>query len=41
MTKVSMMGTIECVDGKGDEMEAVLTEMVEAARHEPGVEIYS
>ena len=41
MTKVSMMGTIECLDGKGDEMEAVLTEMVEAARHEPGVEIYS
>ena len=41
MTKVSMMGSIRCQDGKGDEMEAVLTEMVEAARAEPGVEIYS
>ena len=36
-----MSGTIVCQDGKGDEMEAVLTAMVEAARDEPGVEIYS
>ena len=36
-----MMGSITCQDGKGDEMEAVLTRMVEAARSEPGVEIYS
>ena len=41
MSKVSMMGTITCQDGKADEMEAVLTRMVEAARDEPGVEIYS
>jgi quinol monooxygenase YgiN len=41
MSKVSMMGTITCQDGKADEMEAVLTTMVEAARSEPGVEIYS
>jgi quinol monooxygenase YgiN len=41
MSKVSMMGTITCQDGKADEMEAVLTAMVEAARNEPGVEIYS
>jgi quinol monooxygenase YgiN len=41
MSKVSMMGTISCQEGKGDEMEAVLTTMVEAAREEPGVEIYS
>ncbi len=41
MPKVSMMGTITCQDGKGDEMETVLKEMVEAAREEPGVEIYS
>ncbi len=41
MSKVSMMGTITCQDGKGDEMEAVLKDMVEAAREEPGVEIYS
>jgi quinol monooxygenase YgiN len=41
MSKVSMMGTISCQEGKGDEMEEVLTAMVEAAREEPGVEIYS
>ena len=41
MSKVSMMGTITCQDGKADEMEVVLTSMVEAAREEPGVEIYS
>ena len=41
MPKVSMMGTISCQDGKQDEMEAVLREMVEAARLEPGIEIYS
>ena len=41
MSKVSMMGTITCRDGKADEMEAVLTDMVAAARHERGVEIYS
>lgn len=36
-----MMGTITCQDGKGDEMEAALANMVEAARDEPGTEIYS
>ena len=41
MTKVSMMGSITCQGGKGAEMEAVLIEMTEAARDEPGVEIYS
>jgi quinol monooxygenase YgiN len=41
MSKVSMMGTITCQDGKADEMEAVLASMVEAAGDEPGVEIYS
>ena len=41
MAKVSMMGTISCRDGKHDEMESVLRSMVEAARLEPGVEIYS
>ncbi len=41
MGKVSMMGTITCQEGKGDEMEAVLVAMVEAAREEPGTEIYS
>ncbi len=41
MAKVSMIGTISCQAGKADEMAAVLTSMVEAAREEPGVEIYS
>ena len=41
MTKISMMGTISCQEGKGDEMAAVLASMVEAARDEPGVEVYS
>ncbi len=41
MSKVSMMGTITCQEGKADEMAAVLAQMVEAARDEPGVEIYS
>ena len=41
MSKVSMFGTIRCQDGKGDEMAAVLTAMVEAAKGEPGTEVYS
>ncbi len=41
MSKVSMFGTITCQEGKGDEMAAVLTTMVEAAKGEPGVEVYS
>ena len=41
MSKVSVMGTFTCQDGKAEEMEAVLTAMVEAASSEPGVEIYS
>ena len=41
MSKVSVVGTFTCQDGKADEMEVVLTAMVEAAAGEPGVEIYS
>ena len=41
MSKVSVMGTFTCQDGKAEEMEAVLAAMVEAASEEPGVEIYS
>ena len=41
MSKVSMIGSVTSQDGKADEMEAVLTKMVEAARDEPGVEVYS
>jgi quinol monooxygenase YgiN len=41
MGKVTMIGTFTCKDGKAEETDAVLAAMVEAARHEPGVEIYS
>jgi quinol monooxygenase YgiN len=41
MSKISVMGTLTCQDGKAGEMEGVLAAMVEAARGEPGVEIYS
>ena len=41
MSKVSMIGSITCQEGKADEMAAVLTSMVDAAKSEPGTEIYS
>ncbi len=41
MGKASMMGTFTCRDGTAEQMEEVLTQMVEAAREEPGVEVYS
>ncbi len=41
MAKVSMIGTLTCKEGKAEEMESVLAAMVEAAREEPGVEVYS
>ena len=41
MSKVAMIGSFACQDGKADEMEEVLAAMVEAARAEPGVEVYS
>jgi quinol monooxygenase YgiN len=41
MGKATVMGTFSCQDGKAEEMETVLTAMVEAAKDEPGVEIYS
>jgi quinol monooxygenase YgiN len=41
MTKRTMMGSLECQEGQADAMERVLANMVEAARSEPGCEIYS
>jgi quinol monooxygenase YgiN len=41
MSKAAVMGTFTCQEGKAEQMEAVLTKMVEAAKDEPGVEIYS
>ncbi len=41
MSKVTVMGTFVCKEGKAEETERLLAEMVDAARHEPGVEIYS
>ena len=41
MSKVAVIGSLKCQEGKADEMAAVLTDMVAAARSEPGVEVYS
>ena len=41
MSKTAMLGSFECRDGQAEAMEAVLARMVEAARGEPGCEIYS
>ena len=41
MSKATVIDTFACQDGKAEEMEAVLTSMVETAKDEPGVEIYS
>ncbi len=39
--KITMVGSLECQEGKADEMDRVLANMVEAARDEPGCEVYS
>jgi quinol monooxygenase YgiN len=41
MSKRSVMGTFTCQDGQAEQTEKALTAMVEAARDEPGVQIYS
>ena len=41
MSKVSMVATFACADGKGDEMDAVLAAQVAAAAELDGVEVYS
>lgn len=41
MSKVAMVATFSCGDGKADEMDAVLTAQVAAAAHLEGVEVYS
>ena len=41
MSKMTMIGSLECQDGKGDAMASALSKMVEAASDEPGCEIYS
>ena len=41
MSKVSMAATFTCVEGKNDEMDAVLARQVEAAAKLDGVEVYS
>jgi quinol monooxygenase YgiN len=41
MSKVSMVATFSCADGKADEMDAVLTAQVVAAAELDGVELYS
>lgn len=39
--KMAMIGSLKSKEGKGDEMAAVLSRMVDAAADEPGVEVYS
>ncbi|MDH3540040.1 MAG: antibiotic biosynthesis monooxygenase [Acidimicrobiia bacterium] len=41
MSKVSMVATFSCAEGKEDEMDAVLTAQVAAAAELDGVEVYS
>lgn len=41
MSKVSMVATFICADGKADEMDAVLAAQVQAASKLDGVEVYS
>lgn len=41
MSKVAMVATLTCVEGKADELDAVLTRQVEAASSLDGVEVYS
>lgn len=41
MGRVSVMGSFTCRPGQGRAMESVLAAMVEAARGEAGVEVYS
>lgn len=41
MGKVAMFATLSCVEGKGDEMDAVLASQVAAAADLDGVEVYS
>ena len=41
MSKVSMVATFSCADGKADEMDAVLEAQVAAASELDGVEVYS
>jgi quinol monooxygenase YgiN len=41
MSKLAMVATFSCADGKGDEMDAVLAAQVAAAAELEGVEVYS
>lgn len=41
MSKTAMIGTLTAQEGKADEMETVLAGMVDAARNEPGTEVYA
>lgn len=41
MSKVTVLGSFTCQDGKADEVEKVLARMVDAAADEPGAEVYS
>ncbi len=41
MSKVAMLGTFNCVEGKNDEMDEAIALFKAAAPQVPGIEIYS
>ncbi len=41
MSKFSMVGIFNCLEGKNDEMDAALEAQVAAVADDPGVEVYS
>lgn len=41
MSKIAMMGTFTCVEGKAEQTEALLARMVAASDDEPGVDVYA
>lgn len=41
MSKIAVMGSFTCVEGKAEQTETLLGRMVAAVDGEPGVEVYS
>ncbi len=41
MSKVAMVGTFNCLEGKNDDMDAAIAAFTAAAPDVPGIEIYS
>lgn len=41
MSKISLVAKLTCAEGKTDELEAALAELMTAADTEPGLEVYA